>query len=116
MHSGGSDAADPPPRRPYAQSPRRRPAAPPISRDGRARPRMDERAPIAATVPVDRRAPVKSSRSTLATMADIEPYLAALFACEAIPVCPDCGVSAVATSATDAARRAATEMDGTRAL
>ncbi len=41
------------------------------------RPPMDELAPVAATVAVDRRAPVKSSRSTLATMADLEPYLAA---------------------------------------
>ncbi len=53
------------------------------------RPPMDELAPIAATVAVDRRAPVKSSRSTLATMADLEPYLAALFGREAIPTCPD---------------------------
>ena len=52
---------------------------------------MDELAPIAATVAVDRRAPVKSSRSTLATMADLEPYLAGLFGREAIPTCPDCG-------------------------
>src|SRR5271163_140333 len=43
------------------------------------RPPMDELAPVAATVAVDRRAPVKSSRSTLATMTDLEPYLAALF-------------------------------------
>ena len=49
---------------------------------------MDELAPIAATVAVDRRAPVKSSRSTLATMADLEPYLAALFGREADPDVP----------------------------
>ncbi len=59
------------------------------------RPPMDELAPVAATVAVDRRAPVKSSRSTLATMADLEPYLAALFAREATPTCPDCGLEAV---------------------
>src|SRR5262249_56631020 len=53
--------------------------------------------PVAATVAVDRRAPVKSSRSTLATLADLEPYLSALFACEAVPTCPDCGEAAVAT-------------------
>jgi excinuclease ABC subunit A len=80
------------------------------------RPPIDELAPIAATVAVDRRAPVKSSRSTLATLADLEPYLAALFACEAIPTCPDCGVDAIATSAADAAARAAKEMDGARAI
>src|SRR5438552_15299506 len=44
------------------------------------RPPIDQLAPIAATVAVDRRAPIKSSRSTLATLADLQPYLAALFA------------------------------------
>src|SRR5438132_6396737 len=62
------------------------------------RPPVDALDPIAATVAVDRRAPIKSSRSTLATLADLEPYLAALFACEAIPTCPECGCDAVATS------------------
>ena len=62
--------------------------------------------PVAATVAVDRRAPVKSSRSTVATLTDLEPYLAALFACEAVPTCPDCGAAAVATSAAEAAARA----------
>jgi excinuclease ABC subunit A len=80
------------------------------------RPPMDALAPIAATVAVDRRAPVKSSRSTLATMADLEPYLAALFAREATPTCPDCGREAVATSPRRAAAQAAESMDGTRAL
>src|ERR1043165_4911532 len=65
--------------------------------------------PVAATVAVDRRAPVKSSRSTVATLTDLEPYLAALFACEAVPSCPDCGVAATATTAHDAATRAVSE-------
>ena len=60
------------------------------------RPPMDELAPVAVAVAVDRRAPVKSSRSTLATMADLEPYLAALFAREAIPHCSGCNCRAVA--------------------
>ncbi len=58
------------------------------------RPPIDSLEPVAATVAVDRRAPIKSSRSTLATMADLEPYLAALFAREAVPVCPECQSSA----------------------
>src|SRR5437773_1215645 len=49
------------------------------------RPPCDSLEPIAATVAVDRKAPIKSSRSTLATLAALEPYLAALFACEAGP-------------------------------
>jgi excinuclease ABC subunit A len=80
------------------------------------RPPMEELAPIAATVAVDRRAPVKSSRSTLATMADLEPYLAALFAREAIPTCPTCDLEAVDTSPRDAAARLAESLSGTRAL
>src|SRR5512141_2080904 len=46
------------------------------------RPPIDALEPVAAGVAVDRRAPVKSSRSTLATMADLEPYVCALFARE----------------------------------
>ena len=57
---------------------------------------MDALEPVAAGVAVDRRAPVKSSRSTVATMADLEPYLSALFAREAVPVCPDCGQAGAA--------------------
>ncbi len=80
------------------------------------RPPMDELAPIAATVAVDRRAPVKSSRSTLATMADLEPYLAGLFGREAIPTCPACGLDAVDTSPRDAAARLAETHQGVRAI
>ncbi len=68
------------------------------------RPPMDQLEPIAATVAVDRKAPIKSSRSTLATMADLEPYFAALFGCEAVPVCSDCGSEAVYTRAPESAQ------------
>src|SRR6218665_1990306 len=50
------------------------------------RPPMDALEPVAAGVAVDRRAPVKSSRSTVATLADVEAYLSALFTREAMPV------------------------------
>ena len=80
------------------------------------RPPMDSLDPIAATVAVDRKAPVKSSRSTLATMADLEPYLAALFGCDAVPVCPDCHVEAVHTDPAAAATRLIQEWQGARAL
>ncbi|XXF76089.1 excinuclease ABC subunit UvrA [Myxococcaceae bacterium GXIMD 01537] len=68
------------------------------------RPPMDALEPVAAGVAVDRRAPVKSSRSTVATLADVEPYLSALFTREAMPVCPGCGVEAVRTDARVAAQ------------
>lgn len=80
------------------------------------RPPVQSLEPVAATVAVDRRAPVKSSRSTVATLTDLEPYLAALFACEAVPVCPDCHVAAVPTNASAAATRACTELAGARAV
>src|SRR5216683_2838338 len=48
------------------------------------RPPMDLLEPVAAGIAVDRRAPVKSSRSTVATMADVEAFLSALFTREAV--------------------------------
>ena len=76
------------------------------------RPPMDELEPVAAAISVDRRAPVKSSRSTVATMADVEAYLSALFTREAVPVCPTCGVAAVRTDARAAAAAALTGWSG----
>ncbi|HEY5957155.1 MAG TPA: excinuclease ABC subunit UvrA, partial [Polyangiaceae bacterium] len=55
------------------------------------RPPMDSLDPVAAGVAVDRRAAPKSSRSTVSTLADLEPYIAALFYREARPVCPNDG-------------------------
>ena len=80
------------------------------------RPPIDSLDPVAATIAVDRRAPVKSSRSTLATMTDLEPYLAALFAREAMPTCPTCGVEAVQSSAEAAAGGVTRDFDGARAV
>jgi excinuclease ABC subunit A len=82
----------------------------------RERPPVTSLDPIAATVAVDRRAPVKSSRSTLATLADLEAYIAALFGAEAIPTCPDCHLEAVETRAVDAATRVLGTHDGARAI
>ena len=80
------------------------------------RPPMDALEPVAAAVAVDRRAPVKSSRSTVATMADVEAYLSALFTREAVPVCAECGVEAVRTDAREAATSAAVALNGDAAI
>jgi excinuclease ABC subunit A len=80
------------------------------------RPPIDKLDPVAATVAVDRRAPVKSSRSTLATMADLEPYFAGLFAREAVPTCPDCGLEAVATTPAQAAKKILGSVGPSRAV
>lgn len=76
------------------------------------RPDVESLEPVAAAVAVDRRAPVKSSRSTLATLTDVEPYLSALFAAEAVPRCPSCQLSAQVVSAVDAAERISSAHDG----
>jgi excinuclease ABC subunit A len=80
------------------------------------RPPMDELEPVAAAVSVDRRAPVKSSRSTVATMADVEAFLSALFTREAVPVCPECGLAATRTDPRVAAQAAASLLNGDSAV
>jgi excinuclease ABC subunit A len=59
------------------------------------RPAMDSLDPVAPAVAIERKSQVKSSRSTLATLADLEPYLSALFAKEAVPFCAKCQVPAI---------------------
>ncbi|MCB9590097.1 MAG: excinuclease ABC subunit UvrA [Polyangiaceae bacterium] len=68
------------------------------------RPPMDSLEPVPAAVAVDRSAPVKSSRSSVATMADLEPYLSALFTRESLPVCPEHGSIGRLLDAAGAAR------------
>ena len=80
------------------------------------RPPMTRLEPVPAGIAVDRRAPVKSSRSTVATMADIEPYLAALFLREAVPVCAEHEVAGVELTVERAAERVAQASDGARVI
>ncbi|MGO9764557.1 MAG: excinuclease ABC subunit UvrA [Myxococcaceae bacterium] len=70
------------------------------------RPPMEALEPVAAGIAVDRRSPVKSSRSTVATLADLEAYLSALFTREALPLCPLDGQEARPTDARAAASAA----------
>ncbi len=71
------------------------------------RPPMDSLEPVPAGIAVDRRAQVKSSRSTLATLADLEPYLAALFTRESAPLCPVHGIALRPLTARGAAEELA---------
>ena len=80
------------------------------------RPPMVSLDPVPAGIAVDRRAPIKSSRSTVATMADLEPWLAALFVRESVPVCPEHRVPARALEAGVAARELVAAHAGRRAL
>ena len=70
------------------------------------RPPMESLNPVGAGVAVDRSAPVKSSRSSVATMADLEPYLAGLFAQASTPHCPEHGVIGTEVTLADAYERA----------
>lgn len=80
------------------------------------RPPVDRLDPVAAGVAVDRKAPIKSSRSTLATMADLEAYLSALFLREATPRCPDCDVLAERRDPDASAAQAIETLSGERAI
>ncbi len=80
------------------------------------RPPMKSLDPVAAGIAVDRRAPIKSSRSTVATQADVEPYLAALFLREARPLCPEHRELAEWLDVRDAASKVTDAADGQRAV
>lgn len=80
------------------------------------RPPMESLAPVAAGVSVDRSAPVKSSRSTVATMADLEAYLAGLFAKESVPYCPEHQIPATRVEVRDAVERVETAFLGRQIL
>lgn len=56
-----------------------------------ARPPVDELDPIAASVAVDRQAPVRTSRSTVGTMTEVADYAKSLWARAAALECPGCG-------------------------
>src|SRR6187455_145076 len=80
------------------------------------RPPTKKLEPVPAGIAVDRRAPVKSSRSTVATMADIEPYLAALFLREARPICPDHALEGAFLDPHAAAERIASALGDRQAV
>jgi excinuclease ABC subunit A len=80
------------------------------------RPPMKSLDPVAAGIAVDRRAPIKGSRSTVATLADVEPYLAALFLREARPLCPEHQELAQWLDVEDAAQRVTNDAAGQRGV
>lgn len=55
------------------------------------RPPVDELEPIPVGIAVDRRAPIKTSRSTVGTMTEVADYMKSIWAHAAVPSCPRCG-------------------------
>jgi excinuclease ABC subunit A len=80
------------------------------------RPPMDSLEPVPAAVAVDRAAPVKSSRSTVATMADLAPLISALFQRESIPLCPEHGLAGVRRGANKWSQALVSQSPQTRAV
>ncbi|HEY3234396.1 MAG TPA: excinuclease ABC subunit UvrA, partial [Polyangiaceae bacterium] len=80
------------------------------------RPPVDKLEPVPAGIAVDRKTPIKSSRSTVATMSDLEPYLAALFLREALPFCPDHEQQAVSLDPASAAEQIVSAFHGELAV
>ncbi|MFW6067725.1 MAG: excinuclease ABC subunit UvrA [Myxococcota bacterium] len=75
-----------------------------------ARPDVDSLEPVPVGIAVDRQAPVKSSRSTVATMTEVADYAKSLWAAAAELCCPGCGRPVSRDdpeAAAEAARRAA---------
>ncbi|MGF1467175.1 MAG: excinuclease ABC subunit UvrA [Sandaracinaceae bacterium] len=81
-----------------------------------ARPPVDELDPIAASVAVDRQAPVRTSRSTVGTMTEIADYAKGLWARAAELWCPTCGRPVVRDHPEAVASELLGGIDGERLL
>ncbi len=81
-----------------------------------ARPPVDELDPIAASVAVDRQAPVRTSRSTVGTMTEVADYAKSLWARAATLRCPGCGRPVARDRPEAIAEELLRERSGARAL
>jgi len=81
-----------------------------------ARPDVDELEPIPAGIAVDRQGEIRTSRTTVGSLTDVADYAKSLWAHMAGPVCANCGVEVVRTSAESAAERALQSFAGRRVL
>lgn len=81
-----------------------------------ARPPVGKLDPIPAAIAVDRRAQVKTSRSTVGTLTELSDYVRALWAQLSTTVCPDCGCEVTAVTATSVADRVLGAAAGERAV
>lgn len=81
-----------------------------------SRPPVDELDPIPAAVAVDRRASVKTSRSTVATMTELSDHVRQLWLHAAELRCPDCGRTVRRESSQSAAAAVVEQLSGQRIL
>jgi excinuclease ABC subunit A len=77
-------------------------------------PPVDELEPVPAAVAVDRQAPVKTSRSTVATMTEVADYAKSLWARAAQRYCDGCGEAVTRDTPETAAHRAVERLAGER--
>ncbi len=76
------------------------------------RPKVDAVESVPPAIAIDRKDPVRTSRSTVGTMAEITDYVKLLFARAAVPHCPRCGEPVAPASVQTAWARLAERPEG----
>src|SRR5438105_3703234 len=80
------------------------------------RPDVDRLENIRPAIAIEQKNQVRTSRSTVGTTTEIADLLRLLFAKIGRPLCPDCGIEAVASSPSEASRTLLREHEGARAM
>ncbi|MCB9658954.1 MAG: excinuclease ABC subunit UvrA [Sandaracinaceae bacterium] len=81
-----------------------------------ARPDVDELDPVPVSIAVDRSAPIRTSRSTVGTMSEINDYVKSLYAYAATLRCPGCGSEVARDDANAAAAQVLREAPSERVV
>ena len=79
-----------------------------------ARPDVTRLDPVPAAIAVDRRAPVKTSRSTVATLTELTDYAKQLWAATSTLICTNCGSNVVSHSPSSAVQQVLDALPGER--
>jgi excinuclease ABC subunit A len=74
-----------------------------------ARPAVESLDPVPVSIAVDRSAPIRTSRSTVGTMSEVNDYVKSLYAYAATLYCPGCGDEVARDDASAAATRVLAE-------
>lgn len=81
-----------------------------------ARPAVDSLDPVPVSIAVDRSAPIRTSRSTVGTMSEVNDYVKSLYAYAATLHCPGCGDEVARDDAAAAATRVLSEVPEQRVV